>query len=105
MDAAQLAPEFKLPKGKAACLIVVSKTDYQPRTAELEKEFGSRVRFIKLDWSSDAGRDAAKEFSIQKSPACVVADAKGHVVLKMEGAIILPMIRSSLASAVGHRGQ
>jgi hypothetical protein len=103
VNAAQLAPALKLPKGKPVCVVVLSKGDYKPDLSSMEREFGKRVRFVKLDWSSDTGRNAARQFSIQKSPACIVTDAEGHAVLKMEGALVLPMIRSSLAKLVAHR--
>jgi hypothetical protein len=99
-----LAPAYRFPKGKPVCLIVLSKGNYRPDFTSMEKEFGDRVRFVKLDWSSDKGRDAARQFSIQKPPACVVTDAKGRAVLKMEGALTLPVIRSSLTKMVTHRG-
>ena len=81
MSAAQVAPGFTFPKGRPVLLLIGADGVF----SEMEREFAGRVRFIRLEWDSTAGRDAAKEFSIEKPPASVLADSRGNVVQKIEG--------------------
>jgi len=73
--------------------------------SEMEREFAGRVRFIRLDWNSNAGRDAAKEFSIEKPPASVLADSKGRVVGKIEGTMSAAAMRAELMALVANSGR
>ena len=100
MSAAQLAPEFKLPKGKPVLLMIRSSRAHGLDNAfdQMKREFGVRARFIRLDWSSTDGKDAAREFSIQNSPAFVLADSSGKVVAKQEGIASAEAIRAKLRS-------
>ena len=103
MSAAQLAPEFKLPKGKPVLLMIGSISAHGLDNAfdQIKREFGARARFIKLDWSSTDGKDAAREFSIQNPPAFVLADAKGGVLAKTEGTIDASSMRATLKALAG----
>lgn len=73
--------------------------------SELERVFAGRVRFIRLEWDSTAGRDAAKEFAIEKPPASVLADSKGNVVQKIEGTMSDAAMRATLETLVDKSGR
>lgn len=96
MNLAQSAPGYTFPKGKPALLLIGADGAF----SELERVFAGRVRFIRLDWSSKAGRDAAKEFSIEKPPASVLADSGGNVVEKIEGTVSVAAMHSMLETLV-----
>ena len=101
MSAAQVAPGFTFPKGRPVLLLVGANGAF----SELEREFAGRVRFIRLDANSTAGRDAAKEFSVEKPPASVLADSKGRVVGKIEGTLSAAAMHSMLETLVDKSGR
>ena len=69
----------------------------------MKTEFGAKARFIKLEFSSLDGEDAAGQFSIQNPPAFVLADGKGNVVAKQEGLASWDAIAARLRSLTGNR--
>lgn len=53
---------------------------------ELRESLESQVVFRQLNWEDDETQDVIDQFSLSSPPASVVADAKGRVVTKFEGA-------------------
>lgn len=85
-----------MPKGRPVVVLIGS--DSGRVFADMRQTFGNRIRFIKLDWSSKAGEDAAKEFSVEKPPAVVLADSKGRVIEKIEGTPSSAEMRAKLTA-------
>ncbi|MEN6357657.1 MAG: hypothetical protein ABFD83_11310 [Armatimonadota bacterium] len=53
---------------------------------QMQAEFGSKIEFRKLNWEDKAGQSAIDSLSLANPPASVLADSKGHIVEKFEGA-------------------
>jgi len=87
VPAAQLAPAFELPKGKPVYLTLHEGDTNDAGLQLLENQLSKEVNFMKLDASSDEGKEAAEAFGIEKLPAAVVADSNGNVLAKVEGAL------------------
>lgn len=90
----QSAPIYKLPTGQPVWLLISSKKDSV--FEDMRGEFGDKVRFVRLDPDSRKGEDAIEEFSIDKTPASVLADSKGRVIEKIEGVVDAADMRARL---------
>lgn len=66
----------------------------------LENQFGDKVEFMRLDWSSTDGRNAAEAFGFEKPPAAVIVDRDGHVVAKTQGALTTLEMEQALKELV-----
>ena len=71
--------------------------------AEAKAAYDGRVRFVKLDLTSPSGQGAAREFSVEKAPAVILADSKGQVVEKIQGKISAKAICTKLSALVGKK--
>ncbi len=88
MPAAQVAPSYELPRGKVVYLTLVPTRETKEAGLQLlENQYGDKVEFIRLNWSSTDGRKAADAFGIDKAPAAVLVDRNGDVVAKTQGAL------------------
>lgn len=103
MGAAQVAPGYSFRKGRPVLLLISSRNErgMDGAFAEAKIAFGEHVRFIKLDLTSASGRNAAREFSVEKAPTVVLADSKGQVVEKIEGIISAADLREKLKNICG----
>ena len=88
-EMSETSHSFKFAEGRPVWLLVRSDKKRGGKDMDavfdvVRSRFGSKVKFIKLNWESDAGEGAIYEFSLSKPPASVIADAKGRVVSKCE---------------------
>lgn len=69
-------------------------------TRRIEGDFAGKVLFMKLDWASAKGKEAAKAYGIETPPAAVVVDKHGHVVAKTEGVVSAVQMKKMLDGVV-----
>lgn len=88
MPLAQAAPEFEVPKGKIVYVALQpTRASKEASLQLLENQFGSKVEFMILDYSSTEGKEAAAAYDIDKPPAAVIVGKDGRVVAKTQGAL------------------
>lgn len=101
MPLAPVAPVFNVPKGKVVYIALVpTRTNKEAGLQLMENQFGNKVLFMRLDWSSADGKRAAEAYSIEKAPAAVIVDKNGRVVAKTEGALTSQEMKQELKDLV-----
>ena len=85
----------------------MSKTAVGNKNAvsQVERQFAGKVNFIKLDWSSAKGKEAATAFTIEKAPASIVIDLQGNVVAKIQGPVSAAAMKYMLTTVTSKSGR
>lgn len=91
---------FEFEKGKPNWLLVRSDDPggkaMDAAFGRLQRDLKGRVAFHRLDWGSKEAKAAVAEFTLSNPPSSVVTDARGEVVMKVEGPRSLEGMRSLL---------
>lgn len=97
--------ESNQPEMKPVWVLITDEKE--PSQSEIGKAFKSmqsrykdKLRFIKLDWNSEEGKEAAAQAGLKKPPVSVLLDDEGNLVEKFEGSRSSKEIRKLLEKVI-----